>query len=580
MLRRRFELVSALVIVAIFALAAQAHAQTQYSIGNPSNEQQYMLELLNRARANGAAEAARTGLSSLQEGPPTVGGQAWTIANTNQPLSWNAQLATAAQNHAVNLNNADQFFLGGSPHTFGGMTPDQRIAAAGYNAAQYNGPTTASGFFPGQENVSEAVTQGSGPFSGAKLIQGILDAHNGLFTDLTVPGRGHRSTMMLGFLREVGVGVSVGTDNGQGATWDSLYIVEDFGTATGSTPFVTGVVYNDANGNGFYDPGEGIGGVRVDVAGSNFFAITTASGGYSVPVPGNNSYGVTFSGGGITSAQRTATVTNGLNSKLDLVTNAAPSNTTLSNISTRARVGLNDDVMIGGFQVRGAGLKRVLIRGIGPRLAEFNVPNVLANPNLRVFNGGGQIAANDDWGTSPDKNAIIATGKAPTHPEESAVILSLPAGDYTAIVNGVGPNPTGAGMVEVYDLDTTSTAKLTNISTRAVVGVDDDVMIGGVIIDGTGTQKVVIRGMGPSLGQFGVANSLANPTLSVFDSNGNKIGTNDNWNDPELTTLDRAPGQPAEAALVMSLTPGSYTAIVSGVNKTTGVGLVEVFKVN
>ncbi|MFL6569941.1 MAG: CAP domain-containing protein, partial [Chthoniobacterales bacterium] len=570
-----------LVITAgLFALVPQAGAQTQYSIGNPTSEQQYMLELINRARANGAAEAARTGLSGLQEGPPNFNGQVWTIANTNQPLSWNPQLATAAQNHAVNLNNADQFFLGGSPHTFGNTTPESRIAAAGYNAAPYNGPTTSGGFFPGQENVSEAETQGSGPFSGAKLIQGILEAHSGLFSDTTVPGRGHRSTMMLGFFREVGVGVSAGTDSGQGATWDSLYIVEDFGTAAGSAPFVTGVVYNDANGNGFYDPGEGIGGVRVDVAGSNFFAITAASGGYSVPVPGNNSYAVTFSGGGMTSAQRTATVTNGSNSKLDLVTSSAPLNTALSNISTRARVGLNDDVMIGGFQVRGVGLKRVLIRGIGPRLAEFNVPNVLADPNLRVFNGGGKIAENDDWGMSADKDAIVASGKAPTYPQESAVILSLPEGDYTAIVNGVGPNPTGAGMVEVYDLDTSSTAKLTNISTRAVVGADDDVMIGGVIIDGTGTQKVVIRGMGPSLGQFGVANSLANPTLSVFDSNGNKIGTNDNWSDPELTTLGRAPGQPAEAALVMNLTPGSYTAIVSGVNKTTGVGLVEVFKIS
>src|SRR4051812_13051485 len=154
----------------VFFAIRRVNAQAQYSIGSPSNYQQYMLELTNRARANGSTEATRLGLSGgLQEGPPTVNGEPWTIENSVQPLSWNSKLASAAQGQSNRLNNADQFFLGGSPHTFGGMTPMQRIAATGYSAAPYNGPTTPSGFFPGNENVSEEVSQGSGPYTGARL---------------------------------------------------------------------------------------------------------------------------------------------------------------------------------------------------------------------------------------------------------------------------------------------------------------------------------------------------------------------------------------------------------------------------
>jgi hypothetical protein len=313
---------------ASIAAASGVHGQALYSIGNPSNEQQYMLELINRARANGGAEAARLGLSGLQEGPPTVNGESWTIENSVQPLSWNPLLANAAQGQANRLNNADQFFVGGSPHTFGGMTPSQRIAATGYSSAPYNGPTTPSGFFPGNENVSEEVSQGSGPYVGARLTSAVRNAHNGLFTDQTVPGRGHRETMMLGFFREIGVGISTGTDNqanpGQpNGSFDSIYIVQDYSTNSNQKPFITGVVYHDTNSNNFYDPGEGLGGVRVDVQGASFYAVTSASGGYSVPVAGDGTYHITFSGGGVASSQRTATVSGNRNVKIDYRTGTA-----------------------------------------------------------------------------------------------------------------------------------------------------------------------------------------------------------------------------------------------------------------
>jgi hypothetical protein len=310
---------------------SHANAQALYSIGNPTNAQQYMLELINRARANGGAEATRLGLSGLQEGPPSINGQPWTIQNVVQPLSWNPRLQSAAQGQSDRLDAADQFFLGGSPHTFGGSTPTQRIAATGYSAAPYNGPTTPSGYFPGQENVSEEVSQGSGPYSGSRLTQAIARAHNGLFTDQSVPGRGHRNTTMLAFFRELGIGISTGTDNqanpGQpGGTYDSLYVVQDFGTQSSQQPFITGVVYRDANNNHFYDPAEGIGGIRVDVTNSTYYAVTSSSGGYSVPVPGNGTYTVKFSGGSVTTTQKSATVTNNLNVKVDYLsgTTVAP----------------------------------------------------------------------------------------------------------------------------------------------------------------------------------------------------------------------------------------------------------------
>src|SRR3954468_15918540 len=213
-------------VVAAAAALSEAIAQTQYSIGSPSNEQQYMLELINRARANGGAEATRLqGWQSdpsnpvfsggLQEGPPNIGGESFTIANTAQPLSFNSNLINCAQNRAQFLNDNDQFFTGTNPHTFGGTNPEQRINAAGYAmnlVTEYNGPMTASGSFPGPENVAENESIGSGPFIGSRLSMTVLQQHNDLFTDTTVAGRGHRMSMMLTYWREIGIGVSAGTD--------------------------------------------------------------------------------------------------------------------------------------------------------------------------------------------------------------------------------------------------------------------------------------------------------------------------------------------------------------------------------
>jgi hypothetical protein len=578
---------AALVIVFMLATAfSQAFAQTQYSIGYPTGEQQYMLELINRARADGGAEATRLGLSGLQEGPPSINGEPWTIQNSVQPLSWNPLLFNCAQGHAKNLNNADQFFLGGSPHTFGGMTPSQRIAAAGYSMANYNGPTTPSGFFPGPENIFEAEAQGSGPFVGANLIAGILQGHNGLFTDQSVPGRGHRNTTMLPFFREIGIGITSGRDNenapGQpNGQWDSLYVVQNFGTQTNSLPFITGVAYQDTNGNGFYDPGEGIGNLRADVTGSNNFAVTSPSGGYSVPVPGNGSYTVTFSGGSFPATQRSATVSNSLNTKVNLVAAVSTAPTVLANISTRLRVETGENVLIGGFIVTGTQPKRVMVRAIGPSLP---LVGKLANPTLELRDGtGALIRSNDDWRVGGQEAEIIGTTIPPSNDLESAIVANLPANNasYTAIVRGAN-NGTGIGVVEAYDLDRSVDSKLANISTRGLVSSGDNVLIAGTIVLGQTSQKVIVRAIGPSLN---VTGKLADPILELRDANGGLVKSNDNWrSDQEVELIASAipPANDLEAALVTTLSgnAANYTAIVRGAGGATGIAVVEVYAVN
>ena len=587
----------AIVLLAFGAALSQAVAQTQYFIGSPTNEQQYMLELINRARADGGAEATRLqGFGNppfsggLQEGPPHLNGEAWTISNTNQPLSWNPLLFNCAQAHATNLNNNDQFFIPNTNgHTFGGMTPQQRIAAAGYFQAEYHGPfTQPSHYFPGPENIAETLD--NRPFTGKNLIAGVLQAHNNFFTDISpVPGRGHRSTTMFGFFREIGIGISVGTDKDTQPqphpyTWDSLYIVQNFGTQTNFTPFVTGVVYQDTNTNGFYDPGEGIGGIRVDVTGTNFFAVTSSSGGYSVPVPGNGSYVVTFSGGAFATTQKPASIAGLLNAKVDFVAPVTATPTRLANLSSRLPVGRGDNALFAGFIITGKKDKKVIIRAIGPSLG---LPNKLANPTLELYAGSTPLASNDGWmnSTPAEKQAILHSNIPPANPLESAIVRTLPANGsaYTAIVRGLNDS-TGIGVVEVYELDKAENSKaenstLANISTRGLVQTGDNVLIAGTIILGQASQKVIVRAIGPSLA---IPGKLADPTLELRDQNGGLVAANNNWRtsqEAEIIATTIPPANDLESAIVATLPANgaSYTAILRGVNNTTGIAVVEIY---
>ncbi|MDQ6626177.1 MAG: hypothetical protein M3Y69_08585 [Verrucomicrobiota bacterium] len=264
-----------------------------------------------------------------------------------------------------------------------------------------------------------------------------------------------------------------------------------------------------------------------------------------------------------------------------------PEAKSLANISTRALVGVGDDALIGGLIVTGTQQKKVLLRAIGPSLKRAGVANALADPMLELQFPDGRVVHNDDWQTtnaadlggdqSPD---ISASGLAPTDPAESAMIAQLAPGAYSAIVRGKDGG-TGVALVEAYDLDETAAATLANLSTRGHVYSNDDVMIGGVIVTGSVSSRVVFRALGPSLRDSAVSNPIDDPTLELHDSNGGVIVVNDDWqtNEAELNAVRLAPGDSRESAVIATLFPGSYTAVVRGKNGMTGIALVEAYRI-
>ena len=253
------------------------------------------------------------------------------------------------------------------------------------------------------------------------------------------------------------------------------------------------------------------------------------------------------------------------------------------NLSTRMRVQTGDNVGIGGFIITGTAPKHVLLRAIGPSLAP-GVPNALADPVLELHGPAGFATITDDnWMDDPvQKAAILATGIPPTNNLESAIDATLNPGAYTAVVRGKN-NTSGVALVEVYDLSPAVLAKLANISTRAFVSTGDDIVIAGFILGNhSGSDRIVVRGIGPSLTALGVPNALANPTLELRDSNGAVLAANNDWQDnpaqaAELTAAGLAPTNPLESGIAATLPPGPYTALLSGVSNGTGIGVVEVY---
>jgi hypothetical protein len=264
-----------------------------------------------------------------------------------------------------------------------------------------------------------------------------------------------------------------------------------------------------------------------------------------------------------------------------------PTPPTLLNISTRLRVLTDDNVLIGGFIITGTDPKRVLIRGIGPSLNGVGV--TLSDPTLELHQGSTTVATNDNWKindqTQQSQEADIrATTIPPTNDLESAILATLSPGAYTAILAGKNGG-TGVGLVEVYDLAQGANSQVANISARGFVDTGDNVMIGGFIVgggSGGGTARVIVRALGPSVP---VAGALGDPTLELHDGSGTTLAFNDNWKtrpdgssqqaEIEATTIP--PTNDLESALVATVAPGNYTAIVRGRNGTTGVGLVEVY---
>jgi hypothetical protein len=248
------------------------------------------------------------------------------------------------------------------------------------------------------------------------------------------------------------------------------------------------------------------------------------------------------------------------------------------------RVGTGDDVGIGGLIISGQTPKHILLRAIGPSLQQFGVPDPLADPVLELYASDSSLfAVNNNWRDTQEAQ-IKATGIPPTNDLEAAIDTTLAPGSYTAIVRG-NNGGTGVALVEVYDLNQAA-GKLANISTRALVGTGNDITIAGFILGNQdAAASIVIRGLGPSLTSSGIKNPLPNPALELRDGNGVLVLANNDWDDNPaqaamLTAAGLAPSDSRESGIAVSLPPGTYTALLSGENNGTGIGLVEVYNLD
>jgi len=263
------------------------------------------------------------------------------------------------------------------------------------------------------------------------------------------------------------------------------------------------------------------------------------------------------------------------------------------NISTRCDVGTGNGIAIAGFVVSGgASSQDMLVRGVGPTLGQFGVPNVIADPQLSLFTGGALTASNDNWYQASNAAQIAQKGldlrafALPNPSLDAALLQPFAAGTYTVHLAGTGGG-TGNGMVELYATDSNNPNHLVNLSTRCLV--TSNPAIAGFVIDGTASKRLLIRAVGPRLANFGLSGAIANPKLSLFVG-GTVIRENDAWgmeaNAAEIVTTAQAVGAfslltgSEDAAMLVSLPPGIYTAHMSGVGGSTGIGMIEIYEVN
>lgn len=262
-----------------------------------------------------------------------------------------------------------------------------------------------------------------------------------------------------------------------------------------------------------------------------------------------------------------------------------PATPGLVNLSTRLRVETGENVGIAGFILTGSAPKEITVRALGPSLNVGGQPveGRMSNPAFTLFDAEGTpIGGNDNWLDSDRARELSNRGLAPPHAAEAADIFRLSPGAYTASIEGVN-GESGVGLIELYDIDQGAPANAVNISTRGRVQTGDNVLIGGFIIGGSTTQRVIVRAIGPSLTARGVAGALANPTLELVNASGTTVAANDNWRsgqEQEISGSGLAPSDDGESAIIQTLAPGNYTGVVRGAGESTGVGLVEVYRLN
>ena len=257
----------------------------------------------------------------------------------------------------------------------------------------------------------------------------------------------------------------------------------------------------------------------------------------------------------------------------------------LMDLSTRGTTFTGNNVLIAGFIIQGSQPAQLVVRCLAYSLASYGIPGALGDSVIELHDGNNNlIASNDDWFTSNDAATISSYHRDPPNSIESALLVTLNPGNYTAIMRSFSsaqqPAQSGVALFEVYDLGN-STSRLGNVSTRGNAGTGDSILIGGLIVGGNTAKPVTIRALGPSLTQFGVTGVLADPSLQLRDGNGNLVEANNDWQQsPEAATIiahGKAPSNAKESAMAPTLSPGNYTALVTGVGGTTGAALVEVY---
>ncbi|MEZ5278086.1 MAG: M12 family metallo-peptidase [Opitutaceae bacterium] len=259
----------------------------------------------------------------------------------------------------------------------------------------------------------------------------------------------------------------------------------------------------------------------------------------------------------------------------------------LINVSTRAMVGAGERALIGGFVIGEAESKLILVRALGPSLADYGVRDPLPSLKVTLNHGGAAIGSNAGWRTAADPQAIMDTGYAPSRDAEPAFLVELGPGAYTAVVNSLDER-LGVALVEIYEIGVDGT-RLVNLSTRGYVGVAEDVMIGGFVIGGEsgGTKRILLRALGPSLSGFGVVDALYDPAMTLYDESGVVLLENDDWDESNqqdrIADLGFAPAVRRESAMILDLSPGLYTVIVRPFENTDGqrqgIGLIEAFEI-
>jgi hypothetical protein len=485
----------------------------------------------------GAYEVTGLNLSTLAEGNVAIGANhADAIGNTSSATA-NATKDTLSGALVI-----------GAPTAGSTTAPNPTISGMGAE----NGATVT--VREGTTTVCTATASSTGAWSCASTLG--LGSHTVAATQVDTSGNTSAPSAAVTFSVKTTVTVGLASSanpatSGQSVTFTATIIATP--AATGSVTFKDGV---------------------TAIAGCSAIALASGSAQCVAAALGSGSHAITaeYSGDGNYLPATSSTI--------NQVIDDDPNPPRFANISTRAQALTGDNVLIGGFIIGGSSAKTVVVRARGPSLTPLGVPNALANPVLSLFSGQTLLASNDDYATAANAAALQASGFAPPHQQEAAILATLSPGAYTAIVMGAG-GTTGVALVEVFEVDA-HTTPLLNISSRAPVLTGADVMIGGIIIHGSGPQRVVVRGRGPSMTALGLPNALANPLLDLY-SGQTVIASNDNWqtaaNAALLQSLGFAPSDPNESAMLITLNPGAYTAILRGVGGTTGIGLIEFFRV-